>query len=57
MRVQVAWDRQVQQAVDFFEALAEEKGVLLRSSQIDSAAVQGNPDHLRFIIQNVLDNT
>jgi two-component system sensor histidine kinase QseC len=56
MRVQVAWDRQVQQAVDFFEALAEEKGVLLRSIQIDSAAVQGNPDHLRFIIQNVLDN-
>lgn len=56
MRAQVAWDRQVQQAVDFFEALAEEKGVLLRSSQIDSAAVQGNPDHLRFIIQNVLDN-
>ncbi len=53
---QVAWDRQVLQAVDFFEALAEEKGVLLRSSQIDGAVVLGNPDHLRFIIQNVLDN-
>jgi signal transduction histidine kinase len=53
---QVAWDRQVLQAVDFFEALAEEKGLLLRSSQIDGAVVLGNLDHLRFIIQNVLDN-
>jgi signal transduction histidine kinase len=56
IRVPVAWDRQVLQAVDFFEALAEEKGVLLRTLAIDAVAVVGNPDHLRFIIQNVLDN-
>lgn len=56
LRINVEWDRQVSQAVSFFEALAEEKGVLLRLERIEATTVAGNPDHLRYIIQNLLDN-
>lgn len=56
LRINVEWDRQVSQAVGFFEALAEEKGVSLTLDQIETATVKGNPDHLRYVIQNLLDN-
>ena len=39
-----------------FEALAEEKGICLTLDQTESATVKGNPDHLRYVIQNLLDN-
>lgn len=56
LRISVQWDRQVTQTVGFFEALADDKEVSLTLEHVEAARVEGNPDHLRYIIQNLLDN-
>lgn len=52
----VAWDRQVKQAMDLFEALASEKGVQIDLTKCEFAVVLANSVHLRFIVQNLIEN-
>jgi signal transduction histidine kinase len=56
IRQPVAWDRQVKQAMDLFEALASEKGIQVDLTNCESAVVMANPVHLRFIVQNLIEN-
>jgi len=50
------WDRKVSQAMDLFEALASEKGIQMELTQCQPSVVLANPVHLRFIIQNLIEN-
>ncbi|MBU6387442.1 MAG: HAMP domain-containing histidine kinase [Planctomycetes bacterium] len=52
----VAWERQVTQAMDLFEALASEKGIQIELTKCEPAVVNANPVHLRFIVQNLIEN-
>jgi len=52
----VAWDRQVEQAMELFEALASEKGIQIELTKCEPAVVMANPVHLRFIVQNLIEN-
>jgi len=52
----VAWDRQVSQAMDLFEALASEKGIEIELTECEPSVVYANPVHLRFIVQNLIEN-
>jgi signal transduction histidine kinase len=52
----VAWERQVAQAMDLFEALASEKGIEIEMPKCEPAIVNANPVHLRFIVQNLIEN-
>ncbi|MFM7929134.1 MAG: sensor histidine kinase [Pirellula sp.] len=52
----VAWDRQVEQAMELFEALASEKGIHIELMKCEPAVVMANPVHLRFIVQNLIEN-
>lgn len=52
----VSWDRQVSQAMDLFEALASEKGIRFELTQCDGSVVWANPVHLRFVVQNLIEN-
>ncbi len=52
----VAWDRQVEQAMELFEALASEKGSQIELTKCEPAVVMANPVHLRFIVQNLIEN-
>ena len=56
VRQAVAWDKQVEQAVNLFEALASEKGIEMEMLRCDPTIVQANPVYLRFVIQNLLEN-
>ena len=53
----VAWDRQVEQAMELFEALASEKGIQIELTKCEPAVVMANPVHLRFIVQNLIENS
>jgi signal transduction histidine kinase len=52
----IAWERQVSQAMELFEVLASEKGIEMELTRCEPAIVQGNPVHLRFIVQNLIEN-
>ena len=41
---------------DFFEALASEKEIQIEASHIEPCMVLANPEHLRFVIHNLIDN-
>jgi len=50
------WDRKVSQAMDLFEALASEKGIQMELTRCEPSVVLANPVHMRFIIQNLIEN-
>lgn len=52
----VSWDKQVTQAMDLFEALASEKGIQIQLTKCEAAVVLANPVHLRFVVQNLIEN-
>jgi signal transduction histidine kinase len=52
----VRWDTLVARSSDFFEALASEKGIQIEASRIEPCTVLANPEHLRFVIHNLIDN-
>ncbi|BBO35813.1 sulfatase-like hydrolase/transferase [Lacipirellula parvula] len=43
-------------AVDMFSGVAEARGVKLRVGRVDYALVEGNRNHLRQVLNNLLDN-
>ncbi|MCC6494109.1 MAG: HAMP domain-containing histidine kinase [Pirellulales bacterium] len=47
----------VTKAVDMFSGVAEAGGVSLRLKAIDRACVYGNPQHLRQVVNNLIDNS
>ena len=53
---EVRLDRLVATAVEMFSAAAESKGVTLRSRCPEAAVVRGNRNHLRQVVNNLLDN-
>lgn len=54
---EVRFDRLVATAVDMFSAVAELKGVTLRAGSLPPVLVRGNRNHLRQVINNLLDNS
>lgn len=52
----VRWDTLVARSSDFFEALASEKEIRIEVSLIEPCTVMANPEHLRFVIHNLIDN-
>jgi signal transduction histidine kinase len=53
---EVRLDRLVATAVDMFSAAAELKGVTLRAERLPAVFVRGNRNHLRQVVNNLLDN-
>ncbi len=51
-----AFDDVVLKAIDMFEAVAESKGVRLRRLEMDHMTLEGNRQHLRQVLNNLLDN-
>jgi signal transduction histidine kinase len=45
-----------EQAMELFEALASEKGIQIELTKCEPAVVMANPVHLRFIVQNLIEN-
>jgi signal transduction histidine kinase len=52
----VRWDLLVERSSDFFEAFASEKNIRIEMLRNDSCTVMANPEHLRFVIHNLIDN-
>ncbi|MFN7732704.1 MAG: sensor histidine kinase [Pirellula sp.] len=52
----VRWDSLVQRSADFFDAVASEKDIRIETPRIDPCTVLANPEHLRFVIHNLIDN-
>ena len=53
---EVRLDRLVASAVDMFSAAAETKGVTLRAGDLPPTVIRGNRNHLRQVVNNLLDN-
>lgn len=51
-----AFDDVVLKAIDMFEAVAETKGVRLQRLEINQVTLEGNRQHLRQVLNNLLDN-
>jgi len=56
VRQEIAWDELIKKSSDFFEALAQARDIQLGFPQIDLCQVSANPEHLRFVIHNLIDN-
>jgi heavy metal sensor kinase len=52
----VPLDSVVRSAIDMFRALAESQGIELNLTRCDATAVEGNRNHLRQVLNNLLDN-
>jgi len=52
----VALDEVVARAIEMFEGVADDKGVELRCGELSPIAVPGNRNHLRQVVNNLLDN-
>jgi signal transduction histidine kinase len=52
----VRWDSLVQRSSDFFDAVASEKNITIETRRIDPCSILANPEHLRFVIHNLIDN-
>jgi signal transduction histidine kinase len=52
----VRWDLLVERSSDFYEAFASEKNIRIEMLRNDSCTVMANPEHLRFVIHNLIDN-
>ncbi len=53
---EVSLDRLVAMSGDMFSAAAETKGVTLRIEELAPATIHGNRNHLRQVVNNLLDN-
>jgi heavy metal sensor kinase len=53
---QVRLDELVNRAVDMFQGIAEQSGVLLQADTPSPALIPGNRVHLREVIHNLIDN-
>lgn len=53
---EVRLDRLVATAADMFSAAADLKGVTLSAGRLPAALVRGNRNHLRQVVNNLLDN-
>ncbi len=56
VRQEVAWNELVEKSSDFYEALAHSRNIEVRFSRLDPCTVFANPEHLRFVIHNLIDN-
>ena len=56
VRQDVAWDELIARSSDFYEALASAGDLQIRFLRIDRCNVSANPEHLRFMIHNLIDN-
>lgn len=56
IRQDVAWDELVAKSSDFYDALASAHDIQIRFPQLDRCRVHANPEHLRFVIHNLIDN-
>lgn len=56
VRQKVAWDELVGKSSDFYEALAHSQDIQIRFPRLDPCTVSANPEHLRFVIHNLIDN-
>jgi len=56
VRQEVAWNELISKSSDFYEALASAKDLHIRFRHNDSCVVSANPEHLRFVIHNLIDN-
>lgn len=55
-REPVLLDRLVETSLDMFRGVAEERGVALESNEPPPIVVQGDPNRLRQVINNLVDN-
>ncbi len=53
----VAFNKLVERSVDMFRGAAEERGITLSAAVPNDAYVLGNPDRLRQVINNLIDNS
>jgi signal transduction histidine kinase len=53
---QVPWDEVVARSVEMFRGVAEARGITLAAARLDRATVSGNRQHLRQVVNNLLDN-
>ena len=51
-----AFDEVVRKAIDMFEAVAESKEILLQLLEANHVTIVGNRQHLRQVLNNLLDN-
>jgi signal transduction histidine kinase len=56
VRQEVAWNELISKSRDFYEALASAKDLYIRFRYNDRCVVSANPEHLRFVIHNLIDN-
>lgn len=52
----IRWDEMVRKSSDFFEALANANDISLKFDHVEPAIVNANPEHLRIVLHNVIDN-
>ena len=55
-RSEIRWDEMIRQSSDFFEALASAKDVSLKYDDLQRCTVFANPEHLRIVLHNIIDN-
>jgi signal transduction histidine kinase len=55
-RSEIRWDEMIRQSSDFFEALASAKDVSLTFDTLMECTVFANPEHLRIVLHNIIDN-
>jgi signal transduction histidine kinase len=56
VRQELAWNELLSKSSDFYEALASARDLHIRFLHIDRCVVSANPEHLRFVIHNLIDN-
>ncbi len=56
VRQRIAWHQLVSKSSDFFEALANARDIDIQFTQLDPCIVLANPEHLRYLIHNLIDN-
>jgi len=56
IRERIEWDEMVAKASDFFEALAHAHEIDIHFPRLDPCVVLANPEHLRYVIHNLIDN-
>jgi signal transduction histidine kinase len=56
IRQEIAWHELVEKSSDFYEALAQASDIQIHFSRLDPCMVHANPEHLRFVIHNLIDN-
>lgn len=55
-RHEVAWNELVEKSSDFYEAMAQSRDLRIRFTRLDRCAIEANPEQLRFVIHNLIDN-